>query len=304
MKDSEATPATVIGMGAMGSAIATVLLKGDHPTTVWNRSADRKLDVVDKGAVRASTLEEAFTASPLVIVCVLDQGAEDEILAFLDDGIIGGFTLVSLTSGSAERARKNAEWAAERRIDYLDGGILADPEDLGTANTSLMYSGSSRAYEVHGSTLGELGTTQYLGDDAGLASLYFMALVGIGYDTWIAFLDTLALVGADRVNASTIAPFVTGMFSEMTGLLAGMAEAADKADHPPAAGRLSVHAALMDDVIDTRERRGVNTQQLKRVKTLIDRRVADGHGDEGFSSLIDLLQMSDEVRGAESGLVQ
>ncbi|MGL5201294.1 MAG: NAD(P)-binding domain-containing protein, partial [Aeromonas veronii] len=30
---------SVIGLGAMGSALATTLLKAGHPVTVWNRSA-------------------------------------------------------------------------------------------------------------------------------------------------------------------------------------------------------------------------------------------------------------------------
>lgn len=56
---------TVIGLGAMGSALAETFLATGHRTTVWNRSADKADDLVAKGAVRAATVTDAAAASPL-----------------------------------------------------------------------------------------------------------------------------------------------------------------------------------------------------------------------------------------------
>ncbi|MBO8199245.1 hypothetical protein JW613_13175 [Streptomyces smyrnaeus] len=45
----------------------------------------------------------------------------------------------------------------------------------------------------------------------------------------------------------------------------------------------------MDDLIGHRESMGVEAVRMREVKRLMDRRIADGHGDQGFSSLFELL---------------
>ncbi len=290
MAGDDRTAVTVIGLGAMGSALADAFLKGGNPTTVWNRSANKTDALVAKGALRAATITNAFAASPLVVLCVLDYTAVQEILDPLGDAV-SGRVLVNLTTGSPDQARETARWAAERGAEYLDGGILADPEDIGTPGARLYYSGSQVAFEAHQATLKVLGeVATYYGTDAGLASLYFMAVIGLNYEIWIAYLDTLALVGAENVEAMTFAPHATEVLTPMIELLAETARAVDGGQYPPLAGPLTAHAALMDDLIDTWQARDIDVERLKHVKTLIDRRVAEGHGADGFSSLIEAIK--------------
>ena len=71
---------SIIGLGAMGSALAAAFLKGDHPTTVWNRSAGKADALVARGAVRASTVADAVAASKLVVVCLLNYDTVYEAL--------------------------------------------------------------------------------------------------------------------------------------------------------------------------------------------------------------------------------
>jgi len=280
---------TVIGLGAMGSAMAGAFLKGGHPTTVWNRTADKADDLVAKGAVRAATVEEAVASSPLTIVSLLDYKVVREILDPLGDAV-SGRVLVNLTTGTPDQARKAAGWAAERGAEYLDGGILADPEQIGTPQARFYYSGSRDAFETHQTTLKVLGeAVTYYGTDAGLASVYFMALIGLSYEIWISYLHVLVLVGAEDVRAATFAPSATSLLTPTLDLLTEFARAADEGDYPAIAGPLGTHAALMDDLIDTWQARDIDVGRLKYVKALIDRRVAEGRGSEGFSSLVEAI---------------
>ncbi len=287
MAGDDRTAVTVIGLGAMGSALAGAFLKGGHPTTVWNRSADKADSLVARGAIRAASVTDAVAASPLVVLCALDYAAVRGILDSEGDAL-SGRVLVNLTTGTPDQARQTARWAAEHGAGYLDGGILADPEQIGTAGARLYYSGSRDAFETHRATLKVLGeSATYYGSDAGLASVYFMALVGLSYEIWIAYLDTLALVGAESVDATTFAPSATEVLTPTLDLLTEFARAADTGDYPAIAGHLSTHAALMDDLIETWQERDIDVERLKHVKALIDRRVAEGHGADGFSSLFE-----------------
>ncbi|MGI8910475.1 MAG: NAD(P)-dependent oxidoreductase [Rubrobacteraceae bacterium] len=297
MAANERTAVTVVGLGAMGSALAEAFLDGGHPTTVWNRSAGKADPLVAKGALRASTAADAVAASPLVVISALDYAAVREILDAVGDSA-SGRVLVNLTSGTPDQARQTAGWAAERGAEYIDGGILGDPEDIGTLQARLYYSGSRRAFETHRETLNVLGEdATYYGEDAGLASVYFMALIGLSYEIWVAYLNTLAFVGAENVDATTFAPAASGVLTPTIELLSEFARAADDGDYPPVAGPLSIHAALMDDLIDTWRARGVDVDRLKHVKALIDRRVAEGHGAEGFSSVIETINDQRKDRG-------
>jgi 3-hydroxyisobutyrate dehydrogenase-like beta-hydroxyacid dehydrogenase len=63
--DSPTTPpstVSVIGLGAMGRALAAAFLSAGHRTTVWNRTGGRAGDLVGKGAIEAATVAEAVAA--------------------------------------------------------------------------------------------------------------------------------------------------------------------------------------------------------------------------------------------------
>lgn len=283
--DRPSSAVSILGLGAMGAAIARKLADRGYRTTVWNRSPREP----PAGAELAASAAEALVASPIALVCVLDQSAARETLQAAGSRLAGR-VVVNLTSGTPAQAREIAAWLRDRGAEYLDGSIMADPENVGTAQTSFLYSGSQAGFESNRTLLESLGTTQYLGNDPGRAAVFFMALVAVGYETWLAYLDTLAYGEAEGAEATALASQVTGMFSAMTDLMDGMARAAEDHDHPPAAGPLNVHAALMGDVIASRRHTGGDSSQLERVKALVDGRVAAGHGGEGFSSLIEDLR--------------
>lgn len=289
-------PVAVIGLGAMGRAVAAKFLDNGHPTTVWNRSANKADELVARGAVRAASSEDAVVASHLVVLCVLDHEAVLEILDSVGDAV-SGRVLVNLTSGTPDQAREAARWTADHGAEYLDGGILGDPEQIGTPGARFYYSGSPGAFEAHRTTLKELGdAATYYGADAGLASVYFMALIGLSYEIWIAYLHTLVLVGAESIDATTFAPSATEVLIPTIELLTEMARAVDDRHHPAVAGALSTHAALMDDLIATWQARDIDVERLKHVQTLVERRVAEGHGADGFSSLIEAIKKPSTTR--------
>jgi 3-hydroxyisobutyrate dehydrogenase-like beta-hydroxyacid dehydrogenase len=58
---------SVIGLGAMGSALAEAFLKSGLSVTVWNRTQAKAEALVAKGAVAAASVREAVEASKLVV---------------------------------------------------------------------------------------------------------------------------------------------------------------------------------------------------------------------------------------------
>ncbi|MET8260223.1 NAD(P)-binding domain-containing protein [Micromonospora sp. NPDC005205] len=284
----QASRVTVLGLGDMGSAIAQTFIDRGHRTTVWNRTVSKALPLVDSGATAAASAAEAASASPLVVVCLLDGGAVDEVLASVD-AAVAGKVLVNLTSGSPDQARANDRWARERGATYLDGKILGDAADVGTPRVMLSFSGSRNAIDAHGSTLGELGTVTYRGEEAGSAAVEFMAQVAMGYEILIGFLHTLRLVQAEGVDVAEFAERVASSVAALPPLLTSIGNAVKAGEYPPDLGPLTVQAALMDDMISHRRSIGVEAVRMREVRDLMNRRIADGFGAQGFSSLFELL---------------
>ncbi|SDM62822.1 NAD(P)-dependent oxidoreductase [Allokutzneria albata] len=201
-KDNTDTPVTVVGLGAMGKALAAAFLKAGHPTTVWNRTAGKADDLVANGAVQAATVEDAITASPLVVVCLLDYPTLHKVLGGAATTLTGR-TLVNLTNGTPGQARETATWAAGTGADYLDGGIMAVPPMIGQPGSLVLYSGPRPAFDQHSGALGSLGSAQHVGTDPGLASLYDLALLTAMYGQFAGVSHALAMVGPEHAEALT-----------------------------------------------------------------------------------------------------
>ncbi|MDT0549660.1 MULTISPECIES: NAD(P)-dependent oxidoreductase [Streptomyces] len=283
-------PVTVIGLGAMGQALAGAFLDAGHPTTVWNRSAHKADALVARGAVRAGTPAEAVRAGGLVVVCVVDYAASQAILGPLA-AELAGRVLVNLTSDTPERAREAAAWAAEHGIDYLDGAIMVPVPVIGSPQALLFYSGPREVFEAQEATLRALGgNSRYLGADHGVAPLYDLALLGLFYSSMAAMLHSLALVGADKVTAKEFLPYIKEFLALLPAIADQVADGIDNRDYPGDLGNLAMEAAGVDHILEASETRGLDSEPLAAVRALMGRAIAQGHGGDGFASVIEVLE--------------
>ncbi|GAA3142215.1 NAD(P)-dependent oxidoreductase [Planomonospora alba] len=289
MTDNARPPVTVIGLGDMGRALAGALLDAGHPTTVWNRTASRADALAARGAAVAATPAEAVAASPLVIVCLLDDGTVRKVLEPAA-GALDGRTLVNLTNGTPRQARETAAWAAGQGAQYVDGGIMAVPPMIGRPEALVLYSGSPAAFAAHEATLGALGAARHLGADPGLAALYDVALLSAMYGMFGGFLHAVALTRSEKVPAAEFTPLVVAWLGAMMESLPAMAEAVDSGDHPATGSNLRMQATAYVNLLEAARDQGVGTELMEPMRALLDRAVAAGHGDDGLSSLVDLLR--------------
>ena len=123
---------SVIGLGAMGSAIANAFLNASYDATVWNRSPERMEPFRKTGVPCAATAAEAAVASPVVVVCIDDYAAtwkllEDEQM----QEVLQGKTLIQFSTGTPKEARATESGAKMHDTRYLDGAILAYPREVG-----------------------------------------------------------------------------------------------------------------------------------------------------------------------------
>ncbi|MEU5027617.1 NAD(P)-dependent oxidoreductase [Streptomyces milbemycinicus] len=284
------TPVTVLGLGDMGTALARALLKAGFRTTVWNRTAAKAEPLVAEGALRAATVAEAVEASPLVVVCLLDHDSVRDTLTPVAKALTGK-AVANLTSGTPRQAREMAAWAADQGADYLDGGIMAVPPMIATPAAFVLYSGDREVFEIHRAALDALARSEYLGEDAALASLYDIALLSGMYGMFNGILHAYALIRSQDIKAADFAPMLSGWLNGMSGAVAGYAEKIDSGDHARGVvSNLAMQSAGFGHLIEAAEEQGVSPELLAPLGPLMARRVADGHGHEDLSGLVELLR--------------
>ncbi|UJW34957.1 NAD(P)-binding domain-containing protein [Saccharothrix sp. AJ9571] len=277
---------TVLGLGKMGEPIAATLLAAGHRTTVWNRSAAKADALVARGAQRAGTVAEAVAAGEVVIASLLDAAAVREVLTTAD---LTGRTLVNVTTSGPDDARELAGWATERGAAYLDGAMMAVPQTLGTPDALLLYSGSSEAFEGAKDVLELLGTTKFLGEEPALAEFYDLALLSAGYSTLAGFLHATALLRTVGVAPGEMLPLLDHWLGGMIAFMPELAGEIETGEYAAGVSSVDLNRSALRHIVEVSRASGIDPALQLPIQDLLERRAADGHGGDSFSSLVEVL---------------
>ncbi|WP_308013223.1 NAD(P)-dependent oxidoreductase [Streptomyces beigongshangae] len=284
------TSVAVLGLGAMGRALAAAFLAAGHPTTVWNRSPHKGDELVARGARRAGTAAGAVRSAGLVVLCVVDHAAARSVLDTVT-GDLPGRVLVNLTSDTPARARAAASWAAGHAVDYLDGSVMVPVPLVGRPEALILYSGPRAAYDAYEPVLRALGgRSAHVGEDHGLAAVHDLALLDYFYSSISGLLHAFALAGADGVRAADLVPYLDTITGLLPHMAAGAARDIDTGTHPGDDANLGMMAAGVGHVLEWAEHRGLDVRGLRPVKEAYDEAVARGHAAESWTRTIESLR--------------
>ncbi|MFF6952452.1 NAD(P)-dependent oxidoreductase [Streptomyces iakyrus] len=287
------TPLTVLGTGAMGTALARVWLAAGHEVTVWNRTAARAEPIAAEGATVAASAADAVAANRLVIVCLLDDASVGEAL---DGADLAGRDLVNLTTGTPAEGRARAAWAEERGARFLDAGIMAVPPMIGVPDSGgyVFYSGSPELFEEHRDTLGVPAGTRFVGADTGFAALHDVALLSAMSGMFAGITHAFALIRPEDIAPKDFAPLLADWLTAMAPAVHQSADQLQSGDYTlGVVSNLAMQVAGNATLLRTAEEQRVSPELLTPYMELMERWLALGHGDEDGTGTVELL----DVRG-------
>lgn len=180
---------SVIGLGKMGAALARCLLRSGLDVTVWNRSLEKTVPLTDLGAEAAENLSKAVAASPILLICISNHDATKVLLEQAGvDLLLSGRVVVQCSSDTPKEAEEAATWMRGRGATYLNGAILAGPDDIGTKDATILFSGDPVAFEASAAALTALGeeTVHYLGENVRQASALDLAWLMLIYGKYFS----------------------------------------------------------------------------------------------------------------------
>lgn len=283
---------TIIGLGAMGTAVANAFLKKDLTVTVWNRSPHKAQSLVATGAHHAIHIDEALGASSLLLISVLDYPAVQDIFHLVTDGHLDGKTVVNLTNGTPEEARKMAAWVNDQGAAYIDGGIMVTPELIGQPDAFVLYSGAEDSFRAVESTLTILGSPAYVGDDPALAPLYDLSLLSAMFGMFGGFLHAAALLRSEAVPTAHGTPMIMSLLKAMIELFPEIAHEIDTQEYPTPSSNNAMMATALRKVLDGSREQGVSGDLVKPIWQLFNQGVQNGQATRDISALVPLLLTS------------
>ncbi|NUR85187.1 MAG: NAD(P)-dependent oxidoreductase [Nonomuraea sp.] len=280
------TDVTVIGLGAMGSKMAEVLLAAGHRVSVWNRTRSKADPLLARGATWAQEYGE------LVVISQLDyQAMYDSIGAARLDGKV----VVNLSSDTPERLREAAEWVAERGGVLVTAGIMVPPQGIGTPTAATYYSGPQDALDRHRAALESISAVVYLGQDPGLSMAYYQAAILIFWSGLISYAHAVALVGAYGATPSEFLPLAKGLMRDLAdegpmGYLKILTEEFESGDYPGENNTLHMQVVGLRHVLGALADAKLDATWPAALLTLFERAEAAGHGQDGVGSVIEVIR--------------
>ena len=285
------TEISVLGLGAMGSALARAQLKAGHGTTVWNRSPQRMAPLVELGARAAAGVADAVRASPVIMICIDNYAATKTILWAGDVAPhLSGRTVIQLSTGTPGEARDAEAWLEERGAGYLDGAIMEYPEGIGDAGGMILMAGAKAQFERCAAMLQCLGgDIRYLGENIAAPAALDMAVLSHSLGKFVGFAHGARLCEAEGVGADMLASmFAQGERARELAEIVHAGAYALGSLHPGASIRVweGVVQRLQSQAGDA----GMNSELPDFISGVFKRAVAAGHGEEDVAALIKVLR--------------
>jgi 3-hydroxyisobutyrate dehydrogenase-like beta-hydroxyacid dehydrogenase len=168
-----------LGLGTMGSGMASNLLKAGYELTVWNRSVEKCEPFAKKGARVANTPADAVRDGELVIYSLSNDQAVEEVVfgaRGILNGISAGQIAMDMSTVLPAMSLREQEAYAKRGVDFLDAPVFGSKNEAANAELWIMAAGNKAIFEKVRPVLKELGQTVHYFGKSGNATV--MKLVG------------------------------------------------------------------------------------------------------------------------------
>jgi 3-hydroxyisobutyrate dehydrogenase-like beta-hydroxyacid dehydrogenase len=174
-----------IGLGNMGSPMATNLLRAGHTLSVYNRTRARADALKSLGARIASTPGEAAAGAEVAITMLADDHALESVVfgqgtAEKSKGILDSLPPnaihVSMSTISVALSRRLAAAHAERKQHYVSAPVFGRPEAAAAAKLFIVAAGPTAQIDRCRPLFDAMGQKTFAaGDDASGANLMKLA---------------------------------------------------------------------------------------------------------------------------------
>ncbi|TCH64471.1 NAD(P)-dependent oxidoreductase [Acinetobacter sp. ANC 4862] len=206
------TKIAFLGMGLMGSRMATRLIQAGFEVAIWNRTASACDVLIDMGATALDVQD--IGQYPVILTCLADDAAVQAVYDQIQNQLQAGQVIVDFSSLSVDKTKTLAQQAQTRQVQWIDS-----PVSGGTAGaeqgTLVIFAGGdlqtiqdlSLIYNVLSQRVTRMGET-----GTGQATKICNQLIVAANSTLIA--EAVALAAQAGVDTTLLAPALAGGFAD------------------------------------------------------------------------------------------
>ena len=276
-----------LGLGIMGQAMATNLVKAGYEVTVWNRTPGK----IVEGAGIAPTPASAAQGAEVVWMCVSDTPAVEKILfgpEGVEQSLTEGMIIADSSTIAPSATVKFAERVRPKGVAYVDAPMTGSK--IGAANGSLIFmvGGDEATIERLNPLFAAMGK-----------KIFRMGETGKGQATKLAMNLQIALIFEGVAEALTLATKLgvdpRQLFSliEATMVRSGVVEYKApfilQRDFTPNFPLRLMHKDIRLALEAAKEAR-VKLPALETVEEIYEMASEDGHSDLDYAATLTLLE--------------
>jgi len=272
----------VIGTGLMGKPMARNLLRAGYSVVVQNRTAAKLKELIEAGAVAASTPKELAAECDVIITMLIDWPTTHDAI-FGSEGVLAGVRagslFIDMGTTSPAHARELADAFAKKGVDALDAPVSGGEKGAIEGTLTIMAGGSEDAFERAKPIFTAMGKTAVRIGDAGAGQIAKMCNQLIVASTVELVAEAFALARAHGVDPATVREAMLGGFAG-SKILEGQGQRMLDRNFVPG-GPIKTHMKDRENILDACARVGLELPAAKaafeRVKQVVDR--GDGELD-------------------------
>lgn len=138
---------TLIGLGKMGSVLAERLLAANFDLTVFNRTKEKMVPLIEAGAKGAETLEDAVKEAKIIITCLLDDHAVLETTQNFVHYLSPHAIHVGTSTILPETSKKLFDLHQKHGSAYIAANVLGVPKAAARGELTTIVAGSEDVIE-------------------------------------------------------------------------------------------------------------------------------------------------------------
>src|SRR5467141_4558635 len=280
-----------LGLGTMGSGMASNLLKAGYELTVWNRNAEKCEPFARKGARVADTPANAVRDVDLVMYSLSNDQAVEEVV-FGANGILSGINAgqiaMDMSTVRPPTSVREQQAYSKRGAEFLDAPVFGSKKEAADAKLWIMAAGKRDAFEKVKPVLQHLGQTiHYFGKNGNAAAMKLVGNLIVALEME-ALAEGLVLAQKAGLDLSTVMEVVK-VADFRSPLLIGNGQNILKRNFSPSFA-LKLMLKDTDLIAEFSESMESPSPALPVVQKNLESAVALGFGKENASALIKALE--------------
>lgn len=212
MHANQQTPIAFLGMGLMGTRMASRLLQAGYTVAVWNRSQHACEALIQQGATQLEL--DKIAQYPIILICLADDQAVQSVFDQIRPYLKAEQVIVDFSSLSVTATQQLAQSAQQQQVTWIDspvsGGTIGAEQ-----GTLVIFAGGDEhtiqalepIYTVLSQRVTRMGET-----GTGQATKICNQLIVAANSTLIA--EAVALADHAGVDTTLLAPALAGGFAD------------------------------------------------------------------------------------------